>query len=72
MALTKIVLNKKSVNDIMDVVESLRESNCVQGRDFDFAYHPRDESDYNNVVERHAVFTFYTEKWATWFSLRYL
>jgi hypothetical protein len=57
----------------MEIVRDLRTSGCVQGKDFDFAYN---QASYNNdsweaVTPRHTEFRFYTDKWATWFALKF-
>ena len=74
MAVKKIIIEHKPVNDIMDIVHSLRESGCVQGKDFDFAYQPEEYDHFRMepVKSKHTTFTFYTDKWATWFTLKYL
>lgn len=57
----------------MDIVHDLRKLGLVQGTDFDFAYaHAKYNNDGWEAVEpRTTVFTFYTKKWATWFTLKY-
>ncbi len=74
MAIKKIILEHTNVNDIMDIVRELRESGCAQGVDFDFAYQPEEWDGFRMepVKARHTTFTFYTNKWATWFTLKYL
>jgi len=58
---------------IMDIVRELRTMGMVQGKDFDFAFN---QASYNNdsweaVSPRCTVFYFYTEKYATFFALKY-
>jgi hypothetical protein len=60
--------------DIMNIVNEMRTAGMTQGKDFDFAYH---NASYNNdgheaVTPRHTVFTFYDDKWATFFILRWI
>lgn len=57
----------------MELVRELRDSGLVQGSDFDFAYHPEiiDEFSGNRIQSRHTVFFFYSEKTASWFSLKH-
>lgn len=60
------------INDIrpdrvLEIVRELRASGIQNGIDFDFAYHPAD-IDHGP----YAAFGFYTEKMATFFSLKYL
>lgn len=68
----KVKVVDKGPNEVMDIVRELREQGLVQGQDFDFAYHPAryDNFAYDNV-DKHAVFTFYTERYATLFTLKY-
>lgn len=56
------------------MVDEMRKAGMIQGKDFDFAYH---NASYNNdgheaVTPRHTVFTFYDDKWATFFILRWI
>ena len=71
--LTKVKIKDKDPNEVMDIVRDLRNQRFVQGTDFDFAYF---QSQYDpisgHLIERkHTVFTFYIEKYATWFTLKY-
>jgi|LakMenEpi03Aug12_release.lakeMendotaPanAssembly.Ray.scaffolds.fasta_scaffold3514074_1 hypothetical protein len=70
----KVILERTSAGKVMDIVHELREQGCVQGTDFDFAYQPEENDNFSfePVKSRHTTFTFYTEKWATWFTLKYL
>lgn len=56
----------------MGIVQELRNGGLTQGQDFDFAYQPEEYDDFTGVVkERLTVFSFYTEKYATLFTLKY-
>lgn len=71
--MVKIVINHKNPAEIMDIVRELRSSGLIQGIDFEFAYH---QATYNNdgyeaVTPKHTVFTFYTEKYASFVALKY-
>ena len=59
--------------EIMEIVRELREQGYQQGVDFDFAYHApaQDSFSYEPSTERYTVFTFYNEKYATLFALKY-
>jgi hypothetical protein len=56
----------------MELVRELREQGLVQGRDFDFAYHPYT---YDNFTGAHSyrrmVFAFYKDKYGTFYSLKW-
>jgi hypothetical protein len=73
MAVQTHILKGTHPPDVMDIVRELRAMGLVQGTDFDFSYTP---PDYNYEIhehfERFTVFTFYQDKWATWFALKYL
>ena len=64
----------KMPNDIIEITKELRTKGHVQGVDFDFKYYPPKFNNFSGdpVYNRHAIFTFYKEELATWFSLRYL
>ncbi len=67
MALIVIIKHLKP-NDIMDIVRDLRH----RGINFDFAYTPEKMELWgSNNYFRFTTFTFYDEKYATWFALRY-
>ena len=70
---TRIKIKDKNPNEVMDIVKDLRNQRLIQGTDFDFAYF---QSQYDPIsghfIEgKHTVFTFYIEKYATWFALKY-
>lgn len=70
----EVRVERSSASEIMEIVKELRSSGMVQGQDFDFSFRPEQ---YNNdgfekVRERHTVFYFYKEKYATFFTLKYL
>ena len=69
----EIVIYEKDPTEVMEIVRQLRERGLTQGKDFDFAYHKPtfDNFSYEAVHRRHTVFTFYDDKQATLFSLRY-
>ena len=55
----------------MAIVRSMREMAWVQGIDFDFAYNQSRWDEMIGEIPKHTVFTFYQEKYATWFSLKW-
>ncbi len=69
----KVVVHHLKPPEVMEIVKELRQQGYVQGTDFDFAFSP---AKYNNdgweaVSPRQTVFTFYKEKYATLFALKY-
>jgi hypothetical protein len=67
----QVIILDKSPNDIMDIVRSLRADGLVQGQDFDFAFHQSRWDEMIGEIPKETVFTFYTEKYATLFALKY-
>ena len=69
----EVKLIDKMPNEILDIVRELRNNGYIQGKDFDFEYHPPKYTDLTPDPEynRHTIFTFYKEELSTWFSLRY-
>ena len=61
------------VSTFMDIVRELRAQGLVQGKDFDFKYIPTtyDDTGFQVLDNRHMMFTFYNEKYATLFALKY-
>lgn len=69
----KVTIQGKDPTAIMEIVREMREQGFIQGRDFDFNYHP---PSYNNdgwsaVTPKYTVFTFYEDKLATMFALKW-
>lgn len=70
----EIRLDSLDVNDTLDIVRALRAQGLVQGQDFDFRY---ERAKYDPVTghgptdNKHALFKFYDDKYATLFALRY-
>lgn len=52
---------------VMEIAHDLRQRGCLQGQDFDFAYHPAD-----TLHGPYCQWAFYNSKWATFFNLKYL
>ena len=67
-----VKLPKISPSRAMDIVRELRESGLVQGKDFDFAYYQGRWDEMIGEVPAETVFHFYTEKYATFFALKYV
>jgi hypothetical protein len=66
-----ITINNKDSNEIMDIVRELRRNGLTQGKDFDFAFNQSRWDDMIGEIPRQTIFTFYTEKHATFFALKY-
>ena len=69
----EITLHDIKVPALLDIVEELREQGWIMGHDFDWAYHPAqtDANEWQETIHPRAVFAFYTEKYATFFVLKY-
>ena len=68
---TEIVILNRKADDVMNIVRTLREQGLVQGKDFDFAFHQSRWDDMIGEIPKETVFTFYTEKYATLFALKW-
>ena len=68
---TNITLLDKSANEILDLVRELRAQGSVQGKDFDFAFTQGGWNEMTGDYPNSTVFTFYTDKYATLFALKY-
>lgn len=60
----------------MEIVRELRSTGLVQGQDFDFSWHRscyNQENDFSYLEQKpvRAEFTFYKEKYATFFKIKY-
>ena len=71
MAITVVVENR-SVSDVLDIVKELKTSGLVQGVHFDFAYNQSRWDPMIGDVKGFTNFTFYEEKYSTLFALKYL
>jgi len=70
----EVVIKHTDAGRIMEIVRELRAQGLDVGVDFDFNYRPAvyNSDGWEAVSPKQTVFTFYREKWATWFVLRYL
>jgi len=58
--------------ETMEIVRELRQRGMVQGKDFDFSYNKSTEYIMAKAsMPNHTNFTFYTDKYATFFALKY-
>jgi len=69
--MTTVTLYNKTANEIMDIIREMRASGCVQGTDFDFAYHQSRWDEMIGDVPKKTEFTFREGKNATWFVLKW-
>jgi len=58
-------------NLVMDKVRELRTAKLVQGIDFDFAFYQSKWDDMIGEIPKNAIFTFYTDKYATFYALKW-
>ena len=70
--MTNITLHDRSPNEVLEMVKELREQGLIQGTDFDFAYNQSRWDEMIGEVPKSAIFSFYTEKYATMFALKYI
>ena len=54
------------------MVRELRAQGLTQGTDFDFAYNQSKWDDMIGEIPKSAIFSFYTEKYATLFAIKYI
>lgn len=67
----EVTVRNRNPSEVMDIVKEIRSQGYVQGIDFDFAYHHSTWDDMIGEIPRYTVFTFYVEKYATLFTLKY-
>ncbi len=67
----EVTLYRKDPNEVMEIIRELRKLGWIQGKDFDFCYVKPTFENWNEVMPKHTVFTFYTEKYASYFVLKY-
>ncbi len=68
----EIILHEKSSAEISEIVKDLKGQGLKTGVDFDFEYHPG-TYDWATVAHtpKWTKFTFYNEKYGTFFALRW-
>jgi hypothetical protein len=68
-----VKVSKRDANGVMEIVKDLRAQGLKQGIDFDFEFYQTkfDPITGHHMEDRHAIFKFYVEKYATLFSLKY-
>ena len=70
--MTNITIHDRSANEVLEIVKELRQQGLVQGTDFDFSYNQSRWDPMIGEVPKSAIFSFYTEKYATMFALKYI
>ena len=67
----EITIHNRDAHEIMEIVKKLRADGCQQGQDFDFAFYRKHWDPMTGDMEGSTKFTFYTEKYASMFALKY-
>jgi hypothetical protein len=67
----EVAVFHKDADDTMRIVRELRQQGLVQGKDFDFAFNQSRWDDMIGEIPKQTIFTFYTERYATLFALKY-
>jgi hypothetical protein len=67
----EVAVFHKTADDTMRIVRELRQQGLVQGKDFDFAFNQSRWDDMIGEIPKQTIFTFYTERYATLFALKY-
>jgi hypothetical protein len=66
-----IVVKDLGPVEIMEIVRELRSQGLTQTKDFDFAFNQSRWDEMIGEIPKQTIFTFYTEKYATLFALKY-
>jgi hypothetical protein len=66
-----VTVRDRNPFDIMEIVRNLRADGLVQSQDFDFAFHQSRWDGMIGEIPSITVFTFYNEKYASLFALKY-
>jgi len=69
--LISVTLKNIDPTRVMDIVRELRQQGLMQSKDFDFAYYQSRWDEMIGEIPTSAVFSFYTEKYATLFAIKY-
>jgi len=64
-----IIIQRKSADEIIDIVHEMQRYGLVINLDFDWEYHKAESS---LDRDRYAKFIFYKEEYSTYFALRWL
>jgi hypothetical protein len=69
---TRIVIEHRSANEILEIVKELKAGGLAQGVHFDFAFVQSHWDSMTGEIPKHTTFTFYEEKYSTLFALKYI
>jgi len=69
--MTVIKILNKDPTEVIEIVKEIRKSGLTQGKDFDFAFYKSRWDPMIGDVRGFTNFTFYEEKLATWFALKW-
>lgn len=69
----EVVIYDRSPMEVTEIARDLKHQGYKINVDFDYAYHPPkwDHFGHEEPTRRYTIFTFYNEKHATFFSIKY-
>ena len=67
----EIIIHHRDAIEILGIVGKLRADGWVQGQDFDFYFYQKHWDPMTGDMKGFTRFTFYTEKYASLFALKY-
>jgi hypothetical protein len=67
----EIIIHHRDANEILVIVGKLKADGLVQGKDFDFYFYRKHWDPMTGDMKGFTRFTFYTEKYASLFALKY-
>jgi hypothetical protein len=72
MVMTPVVVYGKSANEIIEIVNEMKEIGWRPGKDFDFSFDPGRWDPMIGEKPKTTLFTFYKEEYSTYFALRWI
>jgi hypothetical protein len=67
----EVAIFHKKPDEVLSIVKELKAHGLTQGKDFDFAFNQSRWDDMIGEIPKQTIFTFYTEKHAILFALKY-
>ena len=67
----EIIIHNRDAIEILGIVGKLKADGLVQGKDFDFYFYRKHWDPMTGDMKGFTRFTFYTEKYALFFALKY-